>query len=399
LVRTSDSIILAGAATVGAAGNAVSSEVLLAALSPLAEVVLLTHRHRLIPRIEATNGAGARRIQVGAQPISVHGEALLAGFLHRSLLKEHAAAWAVNSRYAAALMAAGIPYVVWEATLIRDELAAADVRSIRRGGTGSGAGLVLHRALLPIDERLEGLIYRRAAMVFAMSQYTRDRILARHELDSTAVQVLPHPPTPSFLAALERCPPRSAQRGERLLFVGRADDPRKGFSLLLDAFRRIRASDRSVTLTVIGPYSTTWRNQLRIASEGEGITFRGRVSTEDLAAAYVDNDLLVVPSRQEGFGIVVAEALHAGLPVVVTRCGGPEAVVTDSGAGMLVSHAPEEMSAVIVSLLRDDEQRRQLGRQAVAYARRVLAFEVFAERVASITTRLRTGALASAATL
>lgn len=395
-MRTSDSIILAGAPTVGAAGNAVSSEVLLAALSRLAEVVLLTHRHRLIPRIEATNGAQARRIHVGAQPISVHGEGLLAGFLHRSRLKGHAAAWAVNSRYAAALMAAGIPYVVWEATLIRDELAAADVMSIRRGGTGSGAGLLLHRALLPIDERLEGLIYRRAAMVYAMSQYTRDRILAHHKLESTAVQVLPHPPTPSFLTALKRCPLRVARRAERLLFVGRADDPRKGFSLLLDAFRRIRASDRSVTLTVIGPHSTTWRNKLGIAPDGEGITFRGRVSTEDLAEAYVEHDLLIVPSRQEGFGIVVAEALHAGLPVVVTRCGGPEAVVTDSRAGMLVSHSPDEMSAAILSLLRDDERRRRLSGEAVAYAGRILSFDIFSKRVAAITASLRAGASSSA---
>jgi glycosyltransferase involved in cell wall biosynthesis len=370
----------------------VSSEVLYAALSPLAEVVLLTHRQGLLPRIETTNGARRRRLSVGTQPISVHGEALVAGFLHRSRLKGQGAAWAVNSRYAGALMAAHIPYVVWEATLIRDELAAADLMSMRRGGTGSGAGLLLHRAMLPIDERLERLIYRRAAMVYAMSPYTRDRILAHHKLESTTVQVLPHPPTPSFLAALMRFPPRVAQRGERLLFVGRADDPRKGFSLLLDAFRRVRAGDRSVVLTVIGPHSASWRNQLGIASDGEGITFRGRVSTEELAEAYVEHDLLIVPSRQEGFAIVVAEALHAGLPVVSTRCGGPESVITESGAGVLVPHSAEELSAATASLLADSDRRGRLGEYAISYARRQLSFEIFAERVATITASLLRGA-------
>ena len=393
------SIILAGAPTVGAAGNAVSSEVLLAALAPLAEVVLLTHRHRLIPAIETTNGAEPRRIRVGAQPISVHGEALLAGVLHRSRLATHAAAWAVNSRYAGSLMAARIPYVVWEATLIRDELDATDVMSIRRGGTGSGAGLLLHRALLSIDERLEGLIYRRAAMVYAMSRYTRDRILARHRLDAASVQVLAHPPTPSFLAALKRIPSRVGRGGERLLFVGRADDPRKGFSLLLDAFRRVRSKIPSLSLTVIGPHSATWRDQLGIASDGEAISFRGRVCTEELADAYVDHDLLVVPSRQEGFGIVVAEALHAGLPVVATRCGGPEAVLTESGAGVLVSHSPEEMSEAIASLLGDRDRRLRLAQQATSFARRELSFETFAERVAAITASLLRGTVPHAATL
>jgi len=273
------------------------------------------------------------------------------------------------------------------------------VMSIRRGGTGSGAGLLLHRALLSIDERLEGLIYRRAAMVYAMSHYTRDRILARHTLKATSVQVLAHPPTPSFLAALKRIPSRVGRGGARLLFVGRADDPRKGFPLLLDAFRRVRSRIPSLSLTVIGPHSATWRNQLGIAADGEAIHFRGRVSTEELADAYVQHDLLVVPSRQEGFGIVVAEALHAGLPVVSTRCGGPEAVLTESGAGVLVSHSPEEMSAAIASLVGDHDRRGRLAQQATSYARRELSFETFAERVAAITASLVQGTVPGAATL
>jgi glycosyltransferase involved in cell wall biosynthesis len=391
---TSASIVLAGAPLVGAAGNPVSTEVLLAALSNLGEVALLTHRHRLWPSFERLNGGGRPEIRLGAQPLSVHGEAMLAGVLHRHRLATAQAAWAVNSRYAGALMAANVRYAVWEATPIRDELGATDVASIRRAGTGSGSGLLLHRVLLPLDERIEGLIYKRAFGVYAMSPYTRERILARHDIDPSRIEVLPHPPAPTFLAALEgqrrvveRAPRRPPTDDARLLFVGRGDDPRKGFKLLLDAYRLLRAAQTRVTLTVVGPHARAWRESLGI-DPAEGIEFRGRVSTDDLAAAYLAHDLLIVPSRQEGFGIVVAESLHAGLPVVATRCGGPEAMISESEAGVLVPHSPDRIAAAVLELLNDPARRERLARAAVAYARRALSFEAFSDRVARITQLL-----------
>jgi glycosyltransferase involved in cell wall biosynthesis len=393
---TSAPILLAGAPLVGAAGNPVSTEVMLAALSSFRDVALLTHRYRLWPSFERSNGRGRCEMRLGAQPLSVHGEAMLAGFLHRRRFAGVRAGWAVNSRYASALVAANVRYAVWEATPIRDELAATDVASIRRSGTGSGSGFALHRMLLPIDERLEGVIYRRAAGVYAMSPYTRDRILARHDIDARDVHVLPHPPAPSFLAALEekrrlaeRAASRSPGAGARLLFVGRADDPRKGFRLLLEAYRLLRIERARVTLTVVGPHATEWRKSLRI-EPGEEIEFLGRVSTDELASAYLAHDILVVPSRQEGFGIVVAEGLHAGLPVVATRCGGPEAMISESKAGVLVSHAPDRLAAALLELLNDSPRREALARAATAYARRTLSFDVFSERVARITRMLLT---------
>jgi glycosyltransferase involved in cell wall biosynthesis len=134
----------------------------------------------------------------------------------------------------------------------------------------------------------------------------------------------------------------------------------------------------------VGPHARPWRESLGIGST-EGITFLGRVSTEDLAAAYLAHDLLVVPSRQEGFGIVVAESLHAGLPVVATRCGGPEAMISESGAGVLVSHSPDAMAAVLLELVTDRARRERLARAATAYAQRALCSEKFNDRVAQIT--------------
>jgi glycosyltransferase involved in cell wall biosynthesis len=387
-------IMLAGAPIGGAAGNPVSTEVLLAAVSKIGQVALLTHRHRLWPSYERLNGSAHLEIRLGAQPVSVHGEGLLAGYLHRMRFVTTPAAWVVNSRYAGALMAAKIPYAIWEATPIRDELRATDFASVRRAGTGSGAGLMLHRALLHLDERLEGLIYERAWGVYAMSPYTRERILEHHQVNPDRIHVLLHPPTPTFLGALERqraildgIPLRSPTDEAKLLFVGRGDDPRKGFELLLDAYRLLRAAGAVVSLTVVGPHSRPWRDSLRIDA-AEHIRFLGRVSTDDLAAAYLAHDLLLVPSRQEGFGIVVAESLHAGLPVVATRCGGPEAVISESEGGVLVPHSADRMAAAVFALLNDPLRRQRHARAARDYARHALSFERFSDRVAHITQML-----------
>lgn len=383
------SILLAGSAPVGAAGNAVSTEVLLDALSGRGTVGLLDHRIAFAPSIAERRSDGVAHTTIGVQPFSIHGEALLGGWLHRDRLRRWECAWAVNSRYAGALRAAGIPYALWEATTTRDELQALDLASIRRAGS-SGAGTLVHRALLPVGERIEGWLYRGARVLLAMSEYTRATMAETHGLPVHRIEILPHPPARSFLDALAGTPPAAPPPGGaalRLLFVGRLADPRKNVPLLLDVFRALRRECPAATLTMIGPYTQSWRSASGIGANDDGITLRGRVSVAELAEAYRRHDVLVVPSRQEGFGIVVAEAMHAGLPIVSTRCGGPEQVIRESGAGLLVDDGAGMLEA-LRGLSASPQRRAGLGFRGGAYARAVLSPEVFAARVDQITRRL-----------
>jgi len=276
--------------------------------------------------------------------------------------------------------------VIWEPTTLRDELAITDVAAARRSGRGTGFGAALHKAILPLDERLEHRLYEGATAVLAMSEYTRERIQAIHGLESPKLRILPHPPRPDFLAELSRVEYGGSERDRtgrsplRLLFVGRVDDPRKNFDLLRDAVMTLRAGRTSATLTVIGAYGERWGRRVS-QDAAQGIRFMGKVSDHVLAEAFRGHDLLVVSSRQEGFGIVVAEALHAGLPVVSTRCGGPEQVIRESEGGVLVDHSIDAIVTAIRALATDVAGRLAMGMRGRRYAQRELSTQRFCERV------------------
>lgn len=381
--------LVCGAAPGAAAGNATSTQVLCDALDTLGTVDVLTHEIRSIPAWEEKQTMTRRTITIGAQPALVHGEAFIPGRLFRGRLRaaRYDVVWAVNSRYAGAAYSAGIPYLVWEATPIRDELRTISVQEVRRAGRGSGAGFIAHRASLALGERLERKVLASATKVYAMSEYTRSRIMGIHRLPQSHVDVLLHPPSRAFLDAVQRQggvagrTPLVEGAIPRLLFVGRADDPRKNLALLFETCRRLEAEGFPVRLTVVGPHTERWAESQELASNVELL---GPVDLDRLVALYLSHDALVLSSRQEGFGIVVAEAMHAGLPVVTTPCGGPEDVLRRSGAGRIAGFSPNELAGATRDLVADRDAWSRASRSGAQFAATELSFERMTDNVRRI---------------
>jgi len=112
-------------------------------------------------------------------------------------------------------------------------------------------------------------------------------------------------------------------QGKRLLsYVGRLH-PKKGCDLLIEAYAAALAQDDSWHLVMAGPNLDDWEKDLRlIASKlkiDDRITWTGMLQHEFKWGAIAASELLVLPSHQENFGLVVAEALACGVPVVVTN--------------------------------------------------------------------------------
>ncbi|HEY4573759.1 MAG TPA: glycosyltransferase family 4 protein, partial [Thermoanaerobaculia bacterium] len=117
------------------------------------------------------------------------------------------------------------------------------------------------------------------------------------------------------------------------LFSG-ATIHRKGFDLLLEAFDRVRAAHPAVRLRLAGPRGDA--AHLLDRRGLEGIDVLGPMPQPALAAELRRADLLVLPSRNDSYGMVVAEALASGTPVLVSEMVGARDLVSEGKTGWVV---------------------------------------------------------------
>jgi glycosyltransferase involved in cell wall biosynthesis len=192
---------------------------------------------------------------------------------------------------------------------------------------------------------------------------------------------------PSFVdredtaAAVETPRPAFLPRDDGyLLFVG-ALGPHKGLDVLLRAYDQLRTE---VPLVVIG----TPRHDTP-ASFPAGVVVATNVAHPQVMSAWAHSSVGVVPSTcPEGFGIVAAEAMAVGRPVVASAIGGLPDVVADGETGILVPPGDSDaLRGALAALLADPERRAELGE---AGRRRVQAFTapVVAERVEHVYAQL-----------
>jgi glycosyltransferase involved in cell wall biosynthesis len=165
-------------------------------------------------------------------------------------------------------------------------------------------------------------------------------------------------------------PPEGARASNYILSVSRFDDPRKNLGMLLESYALLcaRMSDPP-RLVLAGSRAPTAGFWARVESLGLAARIRyvERPSKDDLIALYRDAWAFALPSDEEGFGIVVVEAMSCGVPVVVTRCGGPDAIVTDGIDGYLVERGnSNEMADRLDRIFRDPASAREMGRRARA---------------------------------
>ncbi|HEZ0673961.1 TPA: glycosyltransferase, partial [Neisseria meningitidis] len=111
----------------------------------------------------------------------------------------------------------------------------------------------------------------------------------------------------------------------------------KGHDVLLTAFARALAQCPQLRLNIGGSGQEEQRLKQQAADLGitHAVTFLGALQPEAVLDLMRNSDAFVLASRTETFGVVYIEALSQGLPVIATRCGGAESIVSD-GNGYLV---------------------------------------------------------------
>jgi glycosyltransferase involved in cell wall biosynthesis len=166
-------------------------------------------------------------------------------------------------------------------------------------------------------------------------------------------------------------PRRPARDGRLRLVSVAAWIPRKRLLELLGAFERASAG---AELHLIGDpgRDPSYAAQVRAAIAGSAflrgrVAARGVVGDEALADALAEADALVAASSLEGYGMALAEAIRAGVPVISTR-GGAVAEVVQDGAEALLCDGPGDLAAALARFLDDAALRRRMRAAAEARA-------------------------------
>jgi glycosyltransferase involved in cell wall biosynthesis len=158
---------------------------------------------------------------------------------------------------------------------------------------------------------------------------------------------------------------------------------RKGIPYLLRSVRDVKAQIPDVRLIVTGP--TSYKQQMlsitRDLGIQENVIFSGKVPREELPFYYSACDIVAVPSLQEGFPIVVLEAMASGKPVVASRVGGIPEAIEPGKTGILVDAGnSNQLGRALITLLNDQDLRRRMGREARLVAETRFDWERIAQR-------------------
>jgi glycosyltransferase involved in cell wall biosynthesis len=181
----------------------------------------------------------------------------------------------------------------------------------------------------------------------------------------------------------------NAEQPVQLLFVGRLR-VEKGLLVLLRALDLLVNEHSSLPplyLNIFGTGDQVYVNELqaflREKRLEQMVTFHGRVSQDELIRQYDLSDIMLVPSLwQEPFGLVIAEAMARGLPVIASNVGGPAEILTDGVDGLLVEPGNERALAdAIQRLLTNEQQRERLAQAAQATVKERFTIEENARRV------------------
>lgn len=160
-------------------------------------------------------------------------------------------------------------------------------------------------------------------------------------------------------------------RTRRMLFLSRVH-PIKGLFNLLDAWKL--ANLQGWILEIAGPdeagHLQDVRSRIDTLGLSRSVRYIGEKSGAEKSAAYQCADLFVLPTFSENFGMVIAEALSYGIPVITTK-GAPWADLEDYGCGWWIDIGVEPLVAALrQSAVLSDEQRRQMGSKGRDYVQR-----------------------------
>lgn len=246
--------------------------------------------------------------------------------------------------------------------------------------TGLGAD---RRAALVASERAALALARH---VIVTSETTRRTLIADYDVPETQITVAEPGTDPA---------PRASGTGTpmQLLCVG-AVSRRKGYDVLVDALATLTGLDWRLTIAgaIDRDRETVAALRAQIAEKRltDRITLAGTVVPATLERFYESADLFLMPSRYEGYGMVLAEAMGRGLAIICTTGGAAAETVPDAAAIKVPPEDARALARAIDSVLGDNKLRKNMRRASWETGRTLPTWNETARRVAAAIVGIRT---------
>jgi len=217
--------------------------------------------------------------------------------------------------------------------------------------------------LMPLFRALMREAARRSACILTVSNASRQDIIELMKVPPARVKVVYNGVSERFTPGLDRESRRgNADAGFTLLYVGRAD-PYKNIATLLRSLARLRHDGGlKVSLRIAGAPDPRYTEPGALAVSlgiADAVHWTGYLTDQELVETYRCADLLVHPSRYEGFGLQILEAMACGTPVLSSNAGAlPE--VTGEAGRMVAPDDTDGFVREIKSILSSPDQIRRM---------------------------------------
>ena len=196
-----------------------------------------------------------------------------------------------------------------------------------------------------LDKRLAAKAYQSCDQLICVSEALRNNILQNFRHDSI---VIPNMVDNRSFQYIDK-----AKSESPFVFVSVGNlIPIKAFDQLIEAFSRVKENAK---LYIIGdgPEHEHLKNLIKELQLGSRVELFGRLTRDEINKVFQKSHVFVLPSQSETFGVSYIEAMYAGLPVIATRCGGPESFVDESN-GLVVPINDVDAFAKAMELMRQN---------------------------------------------
>jgi UDP-glucose:(heptosyl)LPS alpha-1,3-glucosyltransferase len=258
----------------------------------------------------------------------------------------------------------------WEHDVIRAHAVqkAEQRRWPQRGGRGYRLPRVrasltpMTQPRIALAQAIERLQYRPGHFkrVLAVTEGVKADLQKVHGIDPELIEVVAYPVETNRFAGAERGLLRRQLRlgsdDKVALFVGH-DYERKGLS---EAIGGVARADDNVILVVVGEADPTrYKSAAVELGIGDRVHFVGATGTPE---AYLgDADVLLLPTREDVWGVTVVEAMAAGIPVIVSDVAGAAEVIRNAQAGLVIEGSSPEVGNALRIVLSDRDRARAMG--------------------------------------